>query len=229
MEVHDLDGRLGETISLLTERGFEVIAEQDEVFRGSVLHYVYARTPEDAQWLPGHCTSSRPAALTQGDKLLTVEELRDHLKARLPEYMLPSTFVLLEAMPLTSTGKVDRRALLAPEQLRPELSQRYVAPRTPVEEELMAIWTNLLAIDRAGIHDNFFDLGGHSLLAIQLTSRISEQFQINLPMARLFETPTIAELALVVTQAQADQEDAGELAQMLAELKTLEAHENRAD
>ena len=161
--------------------------------------------------------------------VITVDKLREHLKTRLPEYMLPSTFVMLESMPLTPTGKVDRRALCVPEQLRPELSQHYVAPRTPVEEELTAIWTEILDIDCAGIHDNFFELGGHSLLAIQLVSRISEKFQVNLPMARLFEVATIAELALVVTQAQVEQEDAGDLAQILAELKDLEALESRAE
>nr|QEO74779.1 condensation domain-containing protein [uncultured bacterium] len=230
IEVHDLDGRLGKMVSILEEHGFEVIAEQDEVFSGSVLHYVYAFVPKDAQYLPARRTSSQPpAALPQADKLLTVDELRGHLKTRLPEYMLPSAFVMLETIPLTATGKVDRRALPAPEQVRPELSQCYVAPRTPVEEEMTAIWTEVLDIDCAGIHDNFFELGGHSLLTIQLAARISEEFQISLPMARVFEAPTIAELALVVTQAQAEQEDADELAQVLAELKGLEAHSSRAD
>jgi pristinamycin I synthase-3/4 len=153
------------------------------------------------------------------DDLLTVSGLREHLRERLPEYMLPAAFVLLETLPLTPTGKIDRRALPAPEQVRPELSQLYVAPRTPVEAELAVVWAEVLDIERAGIHDDFFELGGHSLLAIQLASRISEAFHLNLPMARLFEAPTIAQLALLVTQAQAVEEDEGQLAQILAELK----------
>jgi acyl carrier protein len=220
MEVHDVGGRLRRVISLLEERGFEVTTEQDEVFSGSVLHYVYARAPEARQVSRDQrLAQRRPAAVARADGLLTITELREFLKDRLPEYMLPSVFILLETMPLTLTGKVDRRALPAPEQMRPALSQHYVAPRTPVETELAEIWAQLLAIECAGIHDNFFELGGHSLLVIQLAARISESFQINLPMARLFETPTIAQLALLVTQAQAEQEDGAELAQLLAELK----------
>jgi amino acid adenylation domain-containing protein len=122
-------------------------------------------------------------------------DLRSFLKEKLPEHMVPALFVLLDALPLTPNGKVDRRALPAPDRTRPELEKAFVAPRTPTEELLSEIWAQVLDIERVGIHDNFFDLGGHSLLATQIVSRIREAFQVELPLRRLFEVPTVAGLA----------------------------------
>jgi acyl carrier protein len=109
--------------------------------------------------------------------------------------MAPSAFVILHALPLTPTGKLDRQALPAPEQTRPALEQSFVAPRTPVEETLASIWAGVLKLDKVGIHDNFFDLGGHSLLGTQLISRIRDAFKLDLPLRNLFEAPTIDGLA----------------------------------
>src|SRR6185312_10562496 len=95
-------------------------------------------------------------------------ELWQFLKHKLPSYMIPSAFVLLDELPLTSSGKVDRHALPAPEPNRPELAAGYVEPRTPVEETLTAIWAELLRVERVGVEDNFFELGGDSILAIQI-------------------------------------------------------------
>ncbi len=125
---------------------------------------------------------------------LRTTDWRCFLKEKLPEYMVPSTFVVLEALPLTPNGKVERRALRAPDQLSPELEQTYVAPRTPVEETLVKIWAEVLGL-QVGIHDNFFELGGHSLLATQLTSRVRDAFQVEVPLYTLFETPTAASMA----------------------------------
>jgi SAM-dependent methyltransferase/acyl carrier protein len=128
-----------------------------------------------------------------------VPELRRALLERLPEYMVPSAFVLLDAFPLTPSGKVDRPALPAPGQARAELDAAYVAPRTPAEESLAAIWCDVLELKQVGVHDNFFtDLGGHSLLATQLVSRVRDVFGTELPLRRLFDTPTIAELAIAI-------------------------------
>jgi amino acid adenylation domain-containing protein len=121
-------------------------------------------------------------------------ELRDHLRARLPEYMVPSAFVVLDQLPLTHHGKVDRRALPAPEQVQNDANS-YLAPHTPLEEMLAGIWAEVLRFERVGIHDNFFDAGGHSLLATQVMSRVSHVFQVELPLRLLFESPTIAGLA----------------------------------
>ena len=125
----------------------------------------------------------------------TAVELRTFLKDQLPEHMVPATFLMLDSFPLTSNGKVNRQALPAPGEDRPELAKAYVGSRTPTEELLADIWSQVLGIERVGIHDDFFDLGGHSLLATQVVSRIRETFQIELPLRRLFETPTVAGLA----------------------------------
>ncbi len=121
--------------------------------------------------------------------------LRRFLQERLPDYMVPSAFVQLEALPLTPNGKVDRQALPTPEWSRGELEGEYVAPRTPVEEVLAGIWTQVLSVEEVGIYDNFFELGGHSLLATQLVSRVREAFEIELPLRNVFEAPTVATLA----------------------------------
>jgi amino acid adenylation domain-containing protein len=133
-------------------------------------------------------------ASDNGDKLDTAS-MRVHLKERLPEYMIPSAFVVLEAMPLTPSGKVDRKALPAPEFSRDDLAVEYAAPRNETEEKLAAITAKLLNIEKAGINDNFFELGGHSLLATQFVSRIRETFNVELPLSKLFEKPTVAEIA----------------------------------
>ncbi|MGB7498148.1 MAG: amino acid adenylation domain-containing protein, partial [Candidatus Acidiferrum sp.] len=125
----------------------------------------------------------------------TAEELRRFLKDKLPDHMVPAVFVLLDAFPLLSNGKIDRRALPAPERSRPELDKAFVSPRTPTEELVAEIWAQLLDLERVGVHDNFFDLGGHSLLATQAVSRIREAFQVEIPLRRLFEVPTVAGLA----------------------------------
>ncbi len=125
----------------------------------------------------------------------TADELRRFLKDKLPSHMVPAAFVKLDALPHLSNGKVDRRALPAPERLRPELDKAFVAPRTTTEELLAEIWAQLLDIEHVGIHDNFFDLGGHSLLATQLVSRVREAFQVEISLRRLFEVPTVAGLA----------------------------------
>ena len=129
-----------------------------------------------------------------GAKLET-SSLRDYLRARLPEYMVPAVYVKLEEIPLNPSGKVDRKALPAPERVRPESLDSFVAPRNPMEEELARIWAEVLKIERVGIHDNFFELGGHSLLATQLISRVRDALSVELPLREIFDKATIAELA----------------------------------
>ncbi|MFM6517798.1 MAG: amino acid adenylation domain-containing protein, partial [Microcystis panniformis] len=123
---------------------------------------------------------------------LNITQLRQFLKAKLPEYMIPSAFVILESLPLTPNGKTDYRALPAPEF---QSQEQYIAPRNPIEEILSSIWAKVLKVAQVGIHDNFFELGGHSLLATQLISRIREAFQVEIPLRELFVAPTIAELS----------------------------------
>ena len=137
----------------------------------------------------------------------TPSELRHYLKQQLPEYMLPSVFMLLQAFPLTPNGKVDRQALPASSQLRPELIETFVAPRTPIEVLLADIWSQVLGVEQVGVWDNFFELGGHSLLVTQVMSRVRQNLAIDLPLRYLFEFPTVAEFAKMV-QRQIDQANA---------------------
>ncbi|WP_322745353.1 non-ribosomal peptide synthetase [Nostoc sp. LEGE 12447] len=132
----------------------------------------------------------------------SINELRNYLQQHLPEYMIPSAFVLLDSLPLTPNGKVDRRALLVPEQTRPELEETFVAPRNPTEEMLVGIWVKILGIQQVGINDNFFELGGHSLLATQVISQVRKAFGLEIPLRNLFASPTIAELAKHIEKAK---------------------------
>ena len=129
-------------------------------------------------------------------------QLRRFLAERLPEHMLPSSFVPLDALPLTANGKVDRARLPAPERDAGDAASMDEAPRTTIEDKLQAIWSETLGMPRVGIRRHFFAIGGHSLLAVRVISRIAEVFGVRLPLRRLFERPTIAELADEVTKAQ---------------------------
>ncbi|HEX6863359.1 MAG TPA: amino acid adenylation domain-containing protein, partial [Thermoanaerobaculia bacterium] len=127
--------------------------------------------------------------------------LREHLQASLPEAMVPSAFVFLESMPLSPNGKVDRKALA---RIEPEREAAdFVAPRTPLEERLAGIWSELLGAERVGVEDHFFRLGGHSLMATRLVSRLRETFGVELPLREIFEAPTLAGLAARIGAASA--------------------------
>ena len=131
----------------------------------------------------------------------TITELRRFLKTQLPEYMIPSTFVMLDALPLTPNGKVDRRSLPASGEARPDLEKAFVAPRNPVEEALAQIWSQVLGIEQVGIHDNFFELGGDSIRSIQVRARANER-GLNFSLGQLFQHQTIDKLAQELTVTQ---------------------------
>ena len=122
-------------------------------------------------------------------------ELRQRAREKLPEYMVPAAIVLLDQIPLTSDGKVNRRALPEPQPGQRDISEEFIAPRTPVEEVLAGIWRELLGLERIGINDNFFHLGGHSLLATRLVARLRDAFGTPFPLRKIFEEPTVAALA----------------------------------
>jgi amino acid adenylation domain-containing protein len=151
----------------------------------------------------------------------SVAELRRFLKAKLADYMIPSAFVCLRALPLATNGKIDRRLLPDPGNSRPELDAPYVAPRTPIEEQLVQIWSEVLLLDRIGIHDNFFDLGGHSLAATRVVSHVIKNFQLEIPLQSLFQSPTVAEMAAVIAEQRGRNLDAQDLAGILTELESL--------
>jgi hypothetical protein len=146
-------------------------------------------------------------------------DLRNFLKRQLPDYMIPAAFVMMEALPLTPSGKVNRQALPAADHTTVE--KTFVAPRTPVEKILAVIWAEVLGLERVGVHDDFFELGGHSLAVTQIISRVVEHLNLELSVRSLFETPTVADMAIVVTQAQAKKTGAKNLAPLLADLESL--------
>lgn len=136
---------------------------------------------------------------------LSRTQVQHELRAKLPEYMCPSTYIFLPALPLTPNGKVDRAALPSPAWEQPDLQESYVAPNNPIEEELAGLWADILGLQRIGIHDNFFANGGHSLLAVRLLARISERLKVELSVHTFFEAPTIIEQAIIVAQKRAEQ------------------------
>ncbi len=165
-----------------------------------------------------------------------IPRLRSCLEEKLPGYMVPAAFVLLDALPLTPNGKVDRRVLPAPERVRPELEQPFIAPRTDLEAQLVEIWQDLLDLERVGVEDDFFALGGDSLIGTRLAARIQETFDLDLPVTELFETHTIAGLAEIIEQRiaeeidQLSEEDVQRLMAEMGEITTnWEYHEWTSD
>jgi amino acid adenylation domain-containing protein len=151
-----------------------------------------------------------------------VNHLRRFLESKLPEYMVPSAFVEMDALPQTPSGKIDRNALPEPSSRRPHLDAEYLAPRTPVEEFLAKVWGEVLGIDQVGVHDDFRDLGGNSLMAGQVISRMLQEFQIELPMRSLMDAPTVADMALLITENRARKASPEDLENMLQELENMQ-------
>jgi amino acid adenylation domain-containing protein len=148
------------------------------------------------------------------------EQLRTHLCARLPDYMIPAAYVVMGTLPLTPSGKLNRRGLPDP-RLSPNEATAAADPRTPVELALVSIWRDVLQRPNVGVHDNFFELGGHSLLATRVISRIRDEFGAELPVRRMFESPTIEELALLVVEAALEARGDDQIASLLAELEQM--------
>ncbi|HEY0735345.1 MAG TPA: condensation domain-containing protein, partial [Herpetosiphonaceae bacterium] len=157
-----------------------------------------ASVPDAAVSRPWHSYANQPLREQMQRQLLPL--LRSYLGERLPAYMVPSALLLLDALPLTVNGKLDRAALPLPE--RRVADATFVAPRTPLEAEVAQIWAAVLGQERIGVEDNFFALGGHSLLATQLIARVRQQFQCELPLQAVFDAPTVARLAVRIAQAQ---------------------------
>jgi len=177
-------------------RDVVVVARETRASDKAIVAYV-SPTPEH---LPTLCPTAEEDGATNSS--LSISKLRKYLQAKLPEYMIPSAFVLLEMLPLTSNGKVDRRALPSPEYTRDKLEPEYVGPRTDNEQIIVNIFAEILRLDQVGINDNFFDLGGHSLLATQVLTRLTEKFNVEVSLRRLFETPTVAGLAEALVDLQ---------------------------
>jgi acyl carrier protein len=135
--------------------------------------------------------------------------------------MLPAAFVTLAALPLTATGKVDRLALPEPERTRSHLAMPLYAPRTPIERELVGLWTEVLGVEPIGIHDAFLDLGGDSLLASRLMTRVMDKFHLDMPFQLLMQATTVEDMAMVITQRLAETAALEDVARLLAEVERL--------
>ncbi len=182
---------LGRTDQQLKIRGFRV--EPGEIEAVLAAHPAVREAAVVARQDPG-TSARRLVAYVATQGTVTTGELRSAVRERLPDYMVPSAFHFLEALPLTPSGKVDRRGLPDLETAAGEEAGS-VPPRTPLEEQIAAIWRQVMGVEQVGVHDNFFDLGGHSLLAVRLLARIRRQLGRDLPLASLFAGPTIAHLA----------------------------------
>jgi len=153
-------------------------------------------------------------------------EWRGFLKEKLPEYMVPATFVTLEALPMTPNGKIDRRALMElPLNLAPQLKENYVAPQSAAENVVAGIWEQTLGIEQVGVVDNFFDLGGNSLSAIRIIVRLREIFQVDLPLRGLFEAPTVAGVVDLTAQVWGERDIVEQIAETVKEIESLSAED----
>ena len=137
-------------------------------------------------------------------ELPTVSAMRRHIQAKLPHYMVPSAYVIMDALPLAPNGKIHLKALPAPGRGRPRLDVPFAPPRTPVERAVTEIWAQVLGLDELGVDDEFVDLGGNSLMATQVASRVLDRFKIGVPAEQMLSAATAGEMALRVTQALAD-------------------------
>ncbi|WP_433570249.1 phosphopantetheine-binding protein [Streptomyces sp. CA-251247] len=142
----------------------------------------------------------RLVAYVAGQRGVVTDQVREWLGERLPEYMVPAVLILLDELPRTVGGKVDRDRLPDPDGHRPALSGEYVGPRNPTEQAIADVWKEVLQVDRIGIHDNFFDLGGHSLLATRVVIRLRAAFGCDIGVRTLFERPTVTRLAAAVEE-----------------------------
>jgi acyl carrier protein len=167
--------------------------------------------------LVAYLTAQPGAILAGGD-------LRQQLSAHVAEYMLPSAFVMLDVFPLNPNGKIDRKALPAPDPSA-SVAQAYEAPASDTEQVLAAVWQELLGLERVGRNDNFFELGGHSLMAVQLLGRVRESCQVELSLTDLFASPVLSRLADAITALQFARFMGEEMEQMKNELGNLSESE----
>ena len=172
-----------------------------------------------------HNTTLVAYVVTQQKTELDGAALRAFLKGKLPDYMIPTRFIFLDELPMLSNGKVNRHALPEPDGRPIDRTAPLIAPRTPVEKMLAQIWAEVLSVKQVGIGDNFFDLGGHSLTATRVVSRVIQQFQLDIPLRSLFEAPTIADMATVITAHQGKTLDEQGLTKLIDELDALSDEE----
>ena len=213
---------LGRTDGQVKVRGYRVeLGEVEAVLRGCQgvrEAVVQLRGNENEERLVGYVVLEIAGPLK-------VDQLREEMGGRVPDYMIPAVFVKLDRLQLNSNGKVELRELPDPGAQRPELVVGYIAPRTEDEAALVRIWQEVLGLEQIGVEDNFFDLGGHSLMATQVISRVRETLNAELPLRVFFETPTVASLSQVIVQSRAENGDDQMLEDILREIEELPADE----
>ena len=156
-----------------------------------------------------------------GDQQSPVAALRHFLQERLPDFMMPSAFVVMDALPLSPNGKVDRNLLPMPGLSLGSREETYVEPRTALERILAAVWSETIGVERVGVQDNFFELGGHSLLATQVLARVQEDFQVDLPLRIMFEGMTVEQMAQAVLENEAVPGQSEKIAQALLKIESM--------
>ncbi|HJP91740.1 MAG TPA: amino acid adenylation domain-containing protein [Pyrinomonadaceae bacterium] len=197
LEVHDVGGRLEEIVNILKRRAFSFVVEQDASQTNTQLYNIYAIHPSRTRKNKSHSDLSAQLQSISNSFGVSNSELRTYLEERLPAYMVPSAFIKLDAIPLLPSGKINRKALPAPDWTRAETNEPYVAPRTSVEKRLAEIWMRTLGLEQVSIYDSFFALGGDSILGIQLIAK-ANQAGLRLTIKELFQHKTIAALSQVV-------------------------------
>ena len=212
VEVHETGGRLEAVQSMLQRHGYQVRLEQDGELTGTTMYNFYAsrewdeeEEQEQGEWRHWY----REAEM--------IADVQQHLREKLPAYMMPSSFVLVNEWPLTSNGKLNKKALVQVKEGRGGDEKSYVAPRTPVEEIIAGIFSEVLSVERVGIYDNFFDLGGHSLLVTLVVSRLREAFHVELPFRTVFDSPSVVDLSLAIAQSIMEKENGTGIAELLEE------------
>jgi len=197
---HCADGNielLGRKDNQIKVRGFRV--ELDDIETAILRHPLVKKCAVRVYQDQGE-RNRLAAYLIAGDGM-SASTIRRFLRERLPEYMIPSDFVMVDALPLTPAGKVDRRALPLPDRTRPDLDSTFVAPHTETQSLIAKIWSQILGVEHVGVYDDFFDLGGHSLMATQILSRLRDSVNVEIPLRAMYEIPTVANLAEAVEAA----------------------------
>src|SRR6185436_15774674 len=212
---------LGRSDNQIKIRGFRVELEEIErAIRGheAIENCVVVATDGDDKRLVAYL-------ITADNSREAIGDLRNSLKTKLPSYMVPAAFEVIDEFPTTSSGKIDRRALPEPQFNRPMADASLHLPSTPLEEMLLEAWRDVLKVDQIGVNENFFDLGGHSLLAARLVSNIRNTLDVELNMVNVFEAPTISSLAEMLYPRVAHTESDTELAKLIEELAGLSDEE----
>jgi FkbM family methyltransferase len=212
IEVHDVDGRLSRVLDLLSRHGFESVAEEESMLAGTGLYAVYARRP-------GTRTPSEPPAKWHGDGALR-GELQRHMARTLPDYMVPSALVFMDQLPLTSSGKLDRRALPAP---RRAAAVDDTPPQGPIEEVVASVWKQALQIERVGRSTSFFELGGHSLLVTRVVAALAKLLRVQLPIRAMFDAPTVAGVAAALVARESTPGMTAKVAPLVLKLQSQAA------